>query len=72
MKFRFTPNPEDQCFDVRVETPDGRTVAHHARTADLLEWVRKLVVEKDCEIFISTDLNPLDTPEPRYLILASC
>lgn len=68
MEFTITPNPDDQCFDIRIKTKD-HTSTHHATTADVLEWFRKLVVECDCEIKVSAGLVPLDTPEPRYLIL---
>ena len=70
MKFTISPNDENQCFDIRIETRDGRISAHHAKTADVLDWFRKLIVQYDAAVTITTDLVPLDTPEPRYLILS--
>jgi hypothetical protein len=66
MEFTFTPNPEDQCFDLRIKRGD-RTEAHQVATRDLFEWFRQLMVEQDCAITVSTDLVPVDTPTPRYL-----
>lgn len=69
MTFNITPDEDAQAFEVTVtRRPTGATTTRHATTADVLEWLRKLVVESGCSLSVATNINPLDHPEPRYIL----